>query len=114
MDNLFIAIFEAIQWLFCIAFTAVVISFIYVVVSDWRENKKRTRYIMSTTFGIRIPSTGEIEPIARRVGVGNGNVSVYFTNPLAELLVDELEVEAIDNGEQGIFTIGDIKSKIKE
>jgi hypothetical protein len=40
MDNLFIAIFEAIQWLFCIAFTAVVISFIYVVVSDWREDNR--------------------------------------------------------------------------
>jgi hypothetical protein len=24
---------------------------------------------MSTTFGIKIPSTGEIEPIARRVGL---------------------------------------------
>lgn len=69
---------------------------------------------MSTTFGIRIPSTGEIEPIARRVGVGNGKVDVYFTNPLAELLNDELKVEAIDNGEQGIFTIGDIKKHTLE
>ena len=69
---------------------------------------------MSTTFGIRIPSTGEIEPIARRVGIGNGKVDVYFTNPLAELLNDELEVEAIDNSEQGIFTIGDIKKHTLE
>jgi hypothetical protein len=68
---------------------------------------------MSTTFGIKIPSTGEIEPIARRVGIGNGEVDVYFTNPLAELLPDELEVEAIDNSHQGIYTIGDIKTKIK-
>ena len=69
---------------------------------------------MSTTFGVKIPSTGEIEPIARRVGIGNGKVNVYFTNPLAELLPDDTEVEAIDNSQQGIFTIGDIKEKIKD
>ena len=71
---------------------------------------------MSTTFGIKIPSTGEIEPIARRVGVGNGNgkVSMWFTNPLAELLPDDTEVEAMDNSHQGIFTIGDIKANMKE
>jgi hypothetical protein len=69
---------------------------------------------MSTTFGIKIPSTGEIEPIARRVGIGNGKVSMWFTNPLAELLPDDTEVEAIDNSQQGIFTIGDIKEKIRE
>ena len=69
---------------------------------------------MSTTFGVKIPSTGEIEPIARRVGIGDRKVNVYFTNPLAELLPDDTEVEAIDNSQQGIFTIGDIKEKIKE
>ena len=69
---------------------------------------------MSTTFGVKIPSTGEIEPIARRVGIGNGKVSIWFTNPLAELLPDDTEVEAIDNGQQGIFTIRDIKEKIRE
>lgn len=69
---------------------------------------------MSTTFGIKIPSTGEIVPIARRVGVGNRKVSMWFTNPLAELLPDDTEVEAMDNGQQGIFTIGDIKVNMKE
>jgi hypothetical protein len=69
---------------------------------------------MSTTFGVKIPSTGEIEPIARRVGVGNGKVSIWFTNPLAELLPDDTEVVAMDNGQQGIYTIGDIKEKMKE
>ena len=34
---------------------------------------------MSTTFGVRIPSTDEVVEIARRVGAGNGNVNVYFT-----------------------------------
>jgi len=69
---------------------------------------------MSTTFGVKIPTTGEIEPIARRRGIGNGQVEVYFTNPLAELLSDDIEVEAMDNSPQGIFTIGDIKRKIEE
>ena len=39
---------------------------------------------------------------------------MWFTNPLAELLPDDTEVEAIDNSQQGIFTIGDIKEKIRE
>ena len=69
---------------------------------------------MSTTFGVKIPTTGEIEPIARRRGIGNGQVEVYFTNPLAELLPDDTEIEAMDNSPQGIFTIGDIKRKIEE
>jgi hypothetical protein len=69
---------------------------------------------MSTTFGVKIPSTGETQPIARRVGIGNGKVSVFFTEPLAELLPDDTEVEAMDNSHQGIFTIGDIKEKIED
>jgi hypothetical protein len=67
---------------------------------------------MSTTFGIRIPSTNEIKPIARRVGRGQGEVEVWFTERLAELLDDDLEVIAIDNSNQGINTIGDIKKHI--
>ena len=67
---------------------------------------------MSTTFGIKIPSTGDIIPIARRVGIGNREVSVYFTDPIAELLADDLEVIAIDNTPQGILTIKDIKQMI--
>jgi len=67
---------------------------------------------MSTTFGIKIPSTGEIKPIARRVGRGQGKVEVWFTEPLAELLDDKLEVIAIDNSNQGISTIEDIKKNI--
>jgi hypothetical protein len=69
---------------------------------------------MSTTFGVKIPSTGEIEPIARRVGIGNRKASVYFTNEIAELLPDDTEVEAMDNSPQGIFTIGDIKKAMEE
>jgi thioredoxin reductase len=39
---------------------------------------------------------------------------MWFTNPLAELLPDDTEVEAMDNSHQGIFTIGDIKEKIRK
>ena len=67
---------------------------------------------MSTTFGVKIPSTGEIKPIAKRVGAGKGKVSMWFTEPIAELLPDELEAIAIDNTSQGIYTIGDIKKAI--
>jgi len=69
---------------------------------------------MSTTFGVKIPSTGEIQPIARRRGIGDGKVIVYFTNEIAELLPDDMEVEAMDNSSQGILTIGDIKAHIEE
>lgn len=63
---------------------------------------------MSTTFGIKIPSTNEIKPIAKRKGIGNGKVEVYFTEPIAELLPHKLKVVAMDNCPQGIHTIGDI------
>lgn len=68
---------------------------------------------MSTTFGVKIPSSGDIKPIARRVGAGKGKVNVYFIDPIAELLPHELEVVAIDNSHQGIYTIGDIVSFIE-
>ena len=67
---------------------------------------------MSTIFGVKIPSTEEIIPIARRVGVGNGKVEIWFTEPLAELLPDNTEVEAMDNSPQGIYTIGCIRNHI--
>jgi hypothetical protein len=68
---------------------------------------------MSTTFGIKIPSTGKEVKIARRVGIGNSKVKVFFINDIAELLPDDLEVIALDNSNQGIFTIKDIKDLIK-
>ncbi len=69
---------------------------------------------MSTTFGVKIPSTGEILPIARRVGIGNGKVKLYWTEPLAELLPNNLEVIAIDNSNQGVDFIGDIRYRISK
>ena len=64
---------------------------------------------MSTTFGVKIPLTGEVIPIARRVGIGNGKVSVFFINDLATLLPDNLTVIGIDNSNQGINSIYDLK-----
>lgn len=69
---------------------------------------------MSTTFGVIIPTTGEIHPIARRRGIGNGKIKLTYTNPLGKLLPDNIEVIPIDNSAQGIYTIGDINQKIKE
>jgi hypothetical protein len=69
---------------------------------------------MSTTFGVKIPSTGEIIPIARRIGTGNNSVRLTWTESIAELLPNDLEVEAIDNSNQGINCIGDIKKHIEE
>ena len=67
---------------------------------------------MSTTFGVKVPSLyneGEFEEIE----VAFRNMSgVRWKNQLAQLLPDELEVIALDNSPQGIYTIADIKRKI--
>lgn len=59
---------------------------------------------MSTKFGVKIPSTGEVIPIAKR-----WNGQIEFTNPIAELLADEIKVIAMNNDRQGIYTIKDLK-----
>ena len=70
---------------------------------------------MSTTFGvIDNYKGGEIEPIARRIGIGGGKVRVWFTNTIAAMLPDDTDVIPMDNSAQGIFTIGDLKEKVKE
>lgn len=81
---------------------------------------------MSTTFGVKIPRDfsnslqnyvyPEIEYhnddafaiVARRSN------RIYFLSPIALLLEDSLAVFALDNTQQGIFTIGDIKKQIKK
>lgn len=60
---------------------------------------------MSTTFGV-IVNDHEIEVAFR-------NSRIVFTNQLAELLPNETEVFPLDNSAQGIYTIGDIKERIK-
>lgn len=67
---------------------------------------------MSTTFGIIIgfdeDGSEDVVEVAFRT---NGGV-IYFTNPIAHLLPDHIEVEALDNDPQGIHTIGGIKREI--
>jgi hypothetical protein len=63
---------------------------------------------MSTTFGVKIPQSENIIEVAYRSN------TIMFTNLLAYCLSDDTEVIAMDNTPQGIFTIGDIKKKIKE
>ncbi len=64
---------------------------------------------MSTTFGVKIPDSNEIIEVAFRSSHG-----IKWKNPLAQLLPDETPVEALDNTNQGIFTIGDIKKEISK
>ena len=65
---------------------------------------------MSTTFGVKIPQTEEIVEIAFRTN----NDYIMWTNEVASLLNDDIEVIALDNGNQGIETIGDIKNKMNK
>jgi hypothetical protein len=37
-----------------------------------------------------------------------------WLNPLGELLPDDTKVYALDNSQQGVYTIGDIKEKMKQ
>ena len=62
---------------------------------------------MSTTFGVEIE--GEVIPVARRKGIGQGKVHVYSVNPLIHILDDELEVVPMDNTAQGVLTVKDLK-----
>lgn len=80
---------------------------------------------MSTTFGVLIKEGYKVvemdesividveddiedifEPVAFRSDY------IYWKNPIAHLLPDDLKVYALDNSSQGIYTIGDIKKEI--
>ena len=84
---------------------------------------------MSTTFGVKINKElsgydgyeeysneynhqldGEIEDGIVKVAFRSGEIR--FTNPLAHLLPNDIEVIPLDNSAQGIYTIGDIKNAI--
>ena len=66
---------------------------------------------MSTTFGVAIKNNNEIEDVVEVAFRSNG---MRFTNPLAQMLPDETPVIALDNSQQGVHTIGDIKEQIKQ
>jgi len=59
---------------------------------------------MSTTFGVEIKD--DVIEVAFR---SNG---MRFINELAHLLPDDTPVIALDNSQQGVYTIGDVKDAI--
>ena len=62
---------------------------------------------MSTTFAIEV-NDKQVE-IARRRGIGNGEVSITWLNDLVELLPDETSVIPTDNTAQGVETLKDLR-----
>jgi hypothetical protein len=62
---------------------------------------------MSTTFAIKIKDK-EVE-VARRRGIGHGEVAIIWLNDLVEILPDETPVVPIDNSPQGVETLGDLR-----
>jgi hypothetical protein len=63
---------------------------------------------MSTAFGVRIGNDEDFIEVAFR---SNG---MRFTNALAHLLPDDTPVIALDNSQQGVHSIGDIKKAIEK
>ena len=61
---------------------------------------------MSTTFAVKTPE-GKLVEVAFRSN------DIHFTNDIAMLLPDETPVVPLDNTNQGIDNIGDIKKAIK-
>jgi hypothetical protein len=66
--------------------------------------------IMSTTFAVYVDN----EPIevARRIGIGNGEVDFVWLNKLGPLLDDRTRVHPTDNNAQNVYYIRDIKTVI--
>jgi hypothetical protein len=70
---------------------------------------------MSTTFGVKVrvkdyfdgEEIDEVIEVARRTSGG-----MRWVNNLAIMLGDDIPVVAIDNGHQGVYTIGDIRRVI--
>ena len=80
---------------------------------------------MSTTFGVNTTGFKDFElvddevpywlnkDIFEEVAFRSSN-GIRFTNPLGVGLSDDTKVYALNNTQQGIFTIGDIKKEILE
>ena len=62
---------------------------------------------MSTTFVIKVKDK-QVE-IARRRGIGKGEVAIIWLNDLVEILPDETPVVPTDNSAQGVETLGDLR-----
>lgn len=64
---------------------------------------------MSTIFSVKVVERDQMIQVAYR----NNSGEFSWLSTLAILLPDDTEIIAIDNTPQGIFTIGDIRKKIK-
>ena len=62
---------------------------------------------MSTTFAVEVKDK-QIE-VARRRGIGHGQVAIIWLNDLVEILHDSVPVVPIDNTPQGVETLGDLR-----
>lgn len=62
---------------------------------------------MSTTFAVEVKDK-QIE-VARRRGIGSGEVAIIWLNDLVEILPDETPVVPTDNSAQGVETLGDLR-----
>ena len=72
---------------------------------------------MSTTFAVKILNDDYCKKCGRgyeMIEVAHRSNGIKWTNDLAKLLDDKTEVYAIDNSQQGIYTIKDIKGEINE
>lgn len=69
---------------------------------------------MSTTFGVLIPEDKSSDGKGHIIEVAFRTSTFIWTNELAILLPDNTIVIPIDNSEQGIFTIGDIRKSVNE
>lgn len=70
---------------------------------------------MSTTFGVKIENDDYCKYCGRgyeMVDVAFRSNGIKWTNNVARLLDDSTKVHAIDNTQQGIYTIGDIRKQI--
>ena len=63
---------------------------------------------MSTTFAIKCQ--GKFIEVAFRKNFGG----IEWTNQLGKVLSSSRRVYAIDNTQQGIYTVGDIKKAVEE
>jgi hypothetical protein len=69
---------------------------------------------MSTTFGIKIVGSKEPIKIAHRSNIGKGKIKIKILDPIVYKLQRKCKLIALDNGNQGIETIGDLLDKIEE
>jgi hypothetical protein len=71
---------------------------------------------MSTIFGVILPQKDEPIEVAFRTSSSTSKtgVNIKILNPLVLMLPDETLLKALDNSNQGIYTVKDLKWYLKE